>query len=248
MGVVVPKRLVAMAAALLLAGVLLALVAGADRAQAAGGGDTRLNDGCWRADPSYFVQIQHGPQARSSDARLGYTTVGSYNYWGQHTHRRCTSQTIANDKYAVDYPLDRGDAIFSPFRSGTVKYAGRSDEPAGYANYGLFVVIEADNGRYVSLSAHLNGIAEGIGRGARVTDSTTIGFAGNTGDPSIPTGRPHLHQAFYRTPSFTASGVPYGGAGLRVDRLRYSHGGGGVYSYGWKRSPGIKAKGSLVGY
>ena len=110
-------------------------------------------------------------------------------------------------------------------------------------------MIEADNGRYVSLSAHLSGIARGIGRGARETDSTIIGFAGNTTDTgNSVAGSPHLHQAFYRNPEFTPAGVPYGGAGLRVDRLRYSHGGGGVYSYGWKQSPGIKAKGSLVGY
>ena len=74
-----------------------------------------------------------------------------------------------------------------------------------HANYGNMVIIEADNGNsYVSLSAHLLGLAEGIVRGARVTDETIIGYAGDTGNPTtIPVGPPHLNQTFYRKPKYS---------------------------------------------
>jgi murein DD-endopeptidase MepM/ murein hydrolase activator NlpD len=121
--------------------------------------------------------------------------------------------------YAIDYPLALGDVVFSPFRGGTVTFAGRN---YSHKHYGVFVVIKADNGKYVSMSAHLNGLAAGIRKGARVTNSTVIGYAGNTGDPSIPVGPPHLHQAFYRYPKYNSDGSPYGGAGLQVVYHRYT--------------------------
>jgi hypothetical protein len=33
-----------------------------------------------------------------------------------------------NDKFAIDYFLGRGDAIFSPFTSGTIRFAGRKED------------------------------------------------------------------------------------------------------------------------
>ena len=100
-----------------------------------------------------------------------------------------------------------------------------------------FVAIEDDNGVYVSMSAHLSGLEYGIVPGARVTHETIIGYAGDTGDPSIPVGESHLHQAFYRYPSFHPDGSPYGGQGLQVI---YHHcvgtaagTGPGVYTFGW---------------
>jgi hypothetical protein len=59
-------------------------------------------------------------------------------------------------------------------------------------------------------------------------------------------GPVHLHQAFYRRPRHNPDGSPYGGRGLQVVRHHYVRGDGGVYSFGWKRHKGIKAKGSLV--
>lgn len=243
-----------MVLALVAAVVAVVGLSGGASAEAARGGDTRLKDGCWRADPSHFVQIQHGKYANDAagdSIPTGRSLVGKPNYWGDGTHGdlgppngRCSSPDYPNDKYAVDYPLNRGDAIFSPFRSGRVMFAGRSDRVV-HEGYGIFVVVKADNGRYVSLSAHLSGIPNGLSRGDRVTENKIIGYAGTTGNAGLGV---HLHQAFYRNPSFHPGGEPYGGAGLKVDRLRYTHGGGGVYSYGWKRSPGIKAEGSLVGY
>jgi len=192
-------------------------------------GEFRLNEGCFRADSRFFVQTQHGKFANSSlgPERTGWTIVGRPNYWGHFSHGalgfgRCVSPNLTNDLFAIDYPLDIGDAVFCPFKRGTVKFVGRSET---HRNYGIMVVIEAaapNGNRYVSMSAHLNGLAQGIVRGARVTDETIIGFAGKTGHPSIPVGEPHLHQAFYRNPSFILvsgqgfSGPPFGGQGLQV--------------------------------
>ena len=78
-------------------------------------------------------------------------------------------------------------------------FAGRNYT---HQDYGILVSIEADNGKYASLSAHLSGLASGIRRGAWVTDETIIGFAGDTGGPNIPVGQPHLHQAYYRYPRY----------------------------------------------
>lgn len=185
-----------------------------------GTGETRIAEGCWRADPRFSFQTQHGMYAnkRWGAKWTGWTIIGRPNFWGQYTHGnlnygRCVSRLYTNDKFAVDYPLGRGDVVFSPFRRGTVTFAGRN---TSHKNYGIFVVIRADNGKYVSMSAHLNGLANGIRRGKVVTSDTIIGFAGDTGDPSIPVGETHLHQAYYRYPRYLQDGSPYGGAGLQV--------------------------------
>ena len=174
------------------------------------------------------------------------------NYWDEYTHGnldygRCTERVWANDKFAVDYPLNRGDAVYAPFESGTVTFAGRNST---HRDYGILVTIKADNGKYVSLSAHLDSLARGIDRGTKVDSGTVIGYAGDSGgSPTIPVGRPHLHQAFYRHPSYNADGSPYGGAGLQVTRHRYSRGDGGAHNFGWdKRSRRTKSKGDLLGY
>jgi murein DD-endopeptidase MepM/ murein hydrolase activator NlpD len=218
-----------------------------------GGGETRIAEGCWRADPGFFFQTQHGPKANSNPGDgipTGYTIVGKPNYWDEYTHGdlgygRCTERVWCNDKFAVDYPLNKGNAVFSPFRGGTVTFAGRN---ITHKDYGIFVSIRAANGKYVSLSAHLSALARGIQRGTKVDRHTVIGFAGDTGGGQIPVGRPHLHQAYYRYPSYNPDGSPYGGAGLQVIRYRYFRGDGGVYSFGWKKEPGIEAKGSLISY
>lgn len=188
--------------------------------------ETKLKSGCWRAPSWFFVQTQHGSLANKDGywARRwgaswpGWTIIGKPNYWGQYTHGdygygRCISPYYTNDMYAIDYPLDYWDVVFSPFAGGTVTFAGRNYT---HKNYGIFVTIKADNGAYVSMSAHLSGLASGISKGTYVTDETVVGYAGDTGDPSIPVGPPHLHQAFYRYPRYNADGSPYGGAGLQV--------------------------------
>jgi murein DD-endopeptidase MepM/ murein hydrolase activator NlpD len=88
-----------------------------------------------------------------------------------------------------------------------VTFAGRN---YSHANYGIFVVIEDDNGMYVSMSAHLSGLEYGIVPGARVTHETIIGYAGDTGDPSIPCIR--LSTA---TPASTPTAHHMGDRGCR---------------------------------
>ena len=215
-------------------------------AAAASSGEYQTYEGCWVAGSNFFFQTQHGKYAnrRWGRAWTGWTQIGKPNYWGQYTHGslgygRCNSTYYTNDMYAIDYPLDFGDVVFSPFKGGTVTFAGRN---YSHKNYGIFVVIKADNGKYVSMSAHLSGLAYGIRRGAYVTNRTIIGYAGDTGDASIPVGPPHLHQAFYRYPSYRSDGSPYGGAGLQVVYHRYTGTAArkagysyssGTYRYGW---------------
>jgi hypothetical protein len=201
----------------------------ATRTTAKGGGEARLAEGCWRADPRFYVQIQHGYGANGSAGDgipTGWSRIGVPNFWGQHTHGnlgdgRCTEPYYANDKYAVDYPLDRWNYVFSPFACGTVTYAGRNQT---HANYGIFVSIRACNGKYVNLTAHLEALGTNNGnklsKGDRVTRDTVIGYAGDTGG-SMPVGRVHVHTAFYRYPKENPDGSPYGGAGLQIVRNHY---------------------------
>ncbi len=202
----------------------------ATRSTTEGGGEARLADGCWRADPRFYVQTQHGYGAngRSDDGiPTGWTMIGVPNFWGQYTHGnlgygRCTEPYYANDKYAVDYPLNRWNYVFSPFSCGTVTYAGRNQT---HADYGIFVSIRACNGKYVNLSAHLEALGTNNGvrlrKGDRVTGDTVIGYAGDTGGGNIPVGRVHVHTAFYRYPKSNPDGSPYAGAGLQIVRNRY---------------------------
>ena len=220
-----------------------------------GGGEKQISEGCFLADPRFWVQTQHGKLAnenRWKGRRPGWTRIGLYNYWGEYTHGdlgygRCDHDVYTNDKFAIDYFLERGDAVFSPFRSGTVRFAGRADT---HKNYGIFVAIEEEHGgeRYVSMSAHLNGL--NVRKGDRVSDDKIIGFAGNTGAPDIPVGKPHLHQAFYRNPSYL-DGAPRGGQGLQVVRHHFigtaaRDSNGGVYTFGRKRKSNNTCRASIV--
>ena len=215
------------------------------RSSTIGGEEKRIAEGCYRADPQLWVQTQHGKYAnknRWKGRRPGWTRIGLYNYWGEYTHGnlgygRCDSNYYTNDKFAVDYFLKRGDIVFSPFSKGTVKFRGRA---LSHKNYGRFVVIKHSNGKYVSMSAHLSGIRDWVRKGARVNENRVIGYAGNSGHPSIPVGKPHLHQAFYRTPDFLRNDTPYGGRSLKVVHHRYvgtaaGDGNGGVYTFDRKK-------------
>jgi murein DD-endopeptidase MepM/ murein hydrolase activator NlpD len=222
-----------------------------------GGGEKEIAEGCYLADPRFWVQTQHGKYAnkdRWKGRRPGWTRIGLYNYWGEYTHGdlgygRCDHNVYTNDKFAIDYFLERGDAVFSSFRSGTVRFAGRADT---HKNYGIFVAIEAEHGgeRYVSMSAHLNGLRDWVRKGASVNEDKIIGFAGNTGAPDIPVGKPHLHQAFYRNPSYL-DGAPRGGQGLQVIRHHFigtaaRDANGGVYTFGRKRQSDNTCRASIV--
>ena len=217
------------------------------------GEETRIDEGCWQADPDFFFQTQYGSTANANPEDTiptGWSIVGRPNYWDEYTHGRleygrCDRRHYTNDKFAVDYLLDPGDAIFSPFRRGTVTFAGRN---ITHKDYGIFVSIKAANGKYVNVSGHLSRVAPGIRRGAVVDRNTVIGFAGRTGGGDIPVGPVHLHQAYYRYPTYTPDGSPYGGAGLKVVDHHYYRGDNGLYRYGWVESPEIKYKDSWISF
>ncbi|MBA3635194.1 MAG: M23 family metallopeptidase [Rubrobacteraceae bacterium] len=217
------------------------------------GGETPIAEGCWQADPDFFFQTQYGSGANANpndSIPTGWSIVGRPNYWDEYTHGkleygRCDKRRYTNDKFAVDYPLDLGDAIYSPFRRGTVTFAGRN---ITHKDYGTFVSIKAANGKYVNLSGHLSGLAPGIKSGAEVDRNTVIGFAGKTGGGDIPVGPVHLHQAYYRYPTYTPDGAPYGGAGLKVVGHHYFRGDNGVYRFGWVERSEFKYKGSGISF
>ena len=214
-------------------------------------GEAEIAEGCWQAPPDYFVQIQHGRKANSrpgDGTPTGFARVGQPNYWDEYTHGRlgygrCDEPKWTNDKFAVDYRYNKGDYIYSPFKCGRVTFAGRNTT---HQDYGRFVIVKSCNGGYASMSAHLSAVERKILRNPSVDRGSVIGYAGKSGGPDIPVGPVHLHQAFYRHPTYHQDGSPYGGQGLRVDRLRYFRGEGGTHVFGWTSSPGIKAKGSLA--
>ena len=215
-------------------------------------GERLIKGGCYLADPDFFVQTQHGRYANSRPGDgipTGYTIVGKPNYWGEFTHGnlglgRCDEPYYTNGMYSVDYPLKRGDAIYTPFRCGTVTFAGQNQT---HRTFGILVTIRACNGKYVSLAGHLDSLAAGIYRGARIRDrNRIIGYAGDTGEGRIPVGRVHLHQGFFRYPDYNPDGSPYGGRGLKVVRHHYYRGKGGVYTFGCRTCSGVKSKGDLI--
>jgi Peptidase family M23 len=228
-------------------------------AASGGGREARISEGCWRADPDFFVQTQHGMYSNrgwypdGAARHSGWTRVGRPNFWGEYTHGslkgygRCTKPYNTNDKFAVDYPLEKGDAVFSPFRCGRVTFAGKN---VTHQDYGIMVSIRACNGKYVSLSAHLSDLAAGIREGREVTGESVIGYAGATGGPNFPVGYPHLHQAFYRNPHCNPDGSPYGGAGLKVVYHNYlgtaAGKEAGLYQFAGNQTRRTVSKGSWI--
>ncbi len=84
----------------------------------------------------------------------------------------------------IDYGAPIGTRVRA-VADASVEFAGRQ---GGYGN----LVILKHQGAYSTAYGHLNGIAPGIRKGARVSQGDTIGFVGQTG---IATG-PHLHYEF----------------------------------------------------
>ncbi len=189
-------------------------------------GERRLVGGCWQANPRFWAQVQHGPAANGNKGDgipTGWTRIGVPNFWDQYTHGdlgygRCLEPYYANDKFAVDYLMDRGDPIWSPFDCGRVTFAGRNET---HIDYGILVSIESCNGRYVSLTSHFSALRSGLNKGDRVDKNTVLGYAGKSGSTRIPVGRVHFHQVFYRYPKQNPDGSPYGGQGLQIIRHHY---------------------------
>jgi murein DD-endopeptidase MepM/ murein hydrolase activator NlpD len=90
--------------------------------------------------------------------------------------------------WAAHKGIDYAAPVGTPVRSvgdGIVEYAGPK---GGYGN----VVILRHHGQYSTVYAHLNRIAQGVHRGARLAQGDALGFVGQTG---WATG-PHLHYEF----------------------------------------------------
>ncbi len=86
----------------------------------------------------------------------------------------------------VDFAAPKGTPIYAA-GSGTVEVAGRK------GGYGKYVRIR-HNGSYSTGYAHMNGIAKGVRRGARVKQGQVIGYVGSTGRSTGP----HLHYEVVR--------------------------------------------------
>jgi murein DD-endopeptidase MepM/ murein hydrolase activator NlpD len=84
----------------------------------------------------------------------------------------------------VDYAAPSGTPIHST-ADGTVEFSGWQN---GYGN----VVIVKHHGKYSTLYAHQSRIAEGITKGAKISQGQLLGYVGSTG---WATG-PHLHYEF----------------------------------------------------
>ncbi|MGY6268515.1 peptidoglycan DD-metalloendopeptidase family protein [Achromobacter denitrificans] len=84
----------------------------------------------------------------------------------------------------VDYAAPSGTPIHST-ADGTVEFSGWQN---GYGN----VVIVKHHGKYSTLYAHQSRIAQGVTKGAKVSQGQLLGYVGSTG---WATG-PHLHYEF----------------------------------------------------
>jgi len=86
----------------------------------------------------------------------------------------------------IDFAAPRGTPIYAA-GDGTVTSAGRNGA------YGRYIEIR-HNSSYSTAYAHLNGIANGVSRGIRVTQGQVIGYVGSTGRSTGP----HLHYEIHR--------------------------------------------------
>jgi murein DD-endopeptidase MepM/ murein hydrolase activator NlpD len=84
----------------------------------------------------------------------------------------------------IDYAAPIGTRVRA-VGDGVVEFAGPK---GGYGN----VVILRHHGKYTTVYAHLRGFAQGVRRGARLTQDEPVGYVGQTG---WATG-PHLHYEF----------------------------------------------------
>ncbi|MBW6516699.1 MAG: M23 family metallopeptidase [Candidatus Cloacimonetes bacterium] len=102
---------------------------------------------------------------------------------------------IVRPHNGVDYAAPTGTPVVAA-ADGIVSHVGwKGGHPTvnGMSGgYGRTVMIRHSNG-YETLYGHLNGYAQGIRKGVRVTQNQVIGYVGQTG---LATG-PHLHYTVY---------------------------------------------------
>lgn len=149
-----------------------------------------------------------------------YIAAGYSPSGGSSLHATTDSTSSANDYYALDFTLPDypSDGLGQPVlavASGTVVLAGWAT--AGWANYGLRVIIEhdynADGHRYVTIYCHMNAIYVSVGD--PVVMGTEIGELGDSCNETLscPTFGTHLHFAMHRDSTIGGSGTggSYGG-------------------------------------
>jgi murein DD-endopeptidase MepM/ murein hydrolase activator NlpD len=149
-----------------------------------------------------------------------YITAGYSPSGGSSLHATTNEPYQANDYYALDFTLPDypSDGLGQPVlavASGTVVLAGWAT--AGWANYGLRVVVEhdynADGHRYVTIYCHLNAIY--VSEGDPVVMGTEVGEMGDSCEETLscPHFGTHLHFAMHRDSTIGGSGTggSYGG-------------------------------------
>ncbi len=129
------------------------------------------------------------------------------SWWGEGFHVSCADSYYHNQQYANDWPLQFGANVYSHF-SGYVKYAGWAR--GGHYTLGRIVIVR--NGRWSSLSAHLNGFGAGIAAGVWINaPKTVIGYAGNSDGGAGYGWAPHLHSRVTSGETYNGYGMPIGG-------------------------------------
>ncbi|MBI5524708.1 MAG: M23 family metallopeptidase [Deltaproteobacteria bacterium] len=152
-----------------------------------------------------------------------YVSSGYGPGGGSSLHAGTDEAAKTNDYYALDFilPKHSNNGLGQPvvaIAAGKVVKAGWAT--AGWANYGLRVIIEhdynADGHKYLSLYAHLNALS--VGEGAHVGKGERIGELGDSCDGdnkqlSCPSFNPHLHFAIHQDSNIGGSGTggSYGG-------------------------------------
>ena len=138
---------------------------------------------------------------------------GNYgSWWGTNYHVGLCYTDRSNQYYANDWPGQRGANAYAAF-SGYVEWAGWGTD--GFYTLGNYVVVA--NGYYRNVTAHLNGIAGGVYKGAYIDGyNKVIGWVGSTGG----NWDPHIHARVSWGESLSYNGQPYGGQSVMPSRLR----------------------------
>jgi hypothetical protein len=235
-----------------------------------GSGDKELLSTLRFEPPSRPVGSLGLPVANSAETLNG---AGAKRAERERTVHEATTKgeaTFAASSLGEETPIDEGcwqadpDFFFQTQYGSTANANPKDNIPTGWSivgrpnywdeythgrlEYGRCDKQEYTNDKYVNVSGHLSSVAPGIRRGAEVDRNTVIGFAGKTGGGDIPVGPVHLHQAYYRYPTYTPDGAPYGGAGLKVVGHHYFRGDNGVYRFGWVERSEFKYKGSGISF
>ena len=151
-------------------------------------------------------------------ASAGWTRMSGNggSWWGEGFHVWMCRADYHNQYFANDWPLDFGDNVYARY-SGYVKYAGW----AKGEHYTLGRIVIVRNGKWSTLSAHLNGIASGISAGVWVDAYwDVVGYAGNSDGGAGYNWDPHLHSRVTYGESYTGGGMPYGGQAVKPRAFR----------------------------